>query len=785
MKKIYNIILTVTALLAFAPFAGAQTYGQYSIKGQIKDPVDGSLIEFPKDNGLQGNTDFAYSKNVSAPFDDGTYWIKLESYATGSASRIEAAAPADIVLVLDLSSSMTQSRTVIDGYQEATTPNNGWTPSAINNGTYYILYEGEYYRVRRGGNGNTNRNVYFDLEDNTRCYLVNNNVQVGGNPPSVRNDAVVYNGTLYTLQSHSETRLDALKRATKAFIDQIEKNDKYEDEAGTVARTTRLGNRISLITFNSSATTHNTLAEGYLKDAEGGSPSTAEYLKGLVEGFTTVTGTTPYNGFVAANAQLATIDASRMAAASRTVVFFTDGEPYDSGDRYKAVGEALKTKSKDDPETTNVVEGYDATVFSVGLFSSSPTYGGATWRFLNYTSSNAPNATDYNTPGDGWNENAGFYYDASDASVDLTKVFTEIASQSGGTSSSLSAGSSNVDAVSSSFMLPSDITASTVSDKVKIFIAKVNNTNTKNNGGTLVFDEEILKGYLPSDWTFAPLDENGAVIPNVDPKMADDGITISLIGDNGIKVKGFDYSSCFCGPIYEDDYEPTGTDADKSHVDHYQGYKIIIMIPIEANPDAVGGPNVDTNAPGSGIYITDGDQTAFVSYKSPTVSLPYNFFIKKSGLRPGESAKFKLERAYIPVDDDGNEVPGWTPEEDIAEEDWQYVSTIFVTQPQGASATNEPIVKVRGLPSTSAGGDYVYRISEEKWTWSYHRDAPQYTVKSKINNPFNFSNDKKDDIDIKVRHAESKATNIFNGTSTGNKVYDDSKPRKTTPSESK
>lgn len=785
MKKIYNIILTVTALLAFAPFAGAQTYGQYSIKGQIKDPVDGSLIEFPKDNGLQGNTDFAYSKNVSAPFDDGTYWIKLESYATGSASRIEAAAPADIVLVLDLSSSMTQSRTVIDGYQEATTPNNGWTPNAINSGTYYILYEGEYYRVRRGGNGNNNRNVYFDLEDNTRCYLVNNNVQVGGNPPSLRNDAVVYNGTLYTLQSHSETRLDALKRATKAFIDQIEKNDKYEDEAGTVARTTRLGNRISLITFNSSATTHNTLAEGYLKDAEGGSPSTAEYLKGLVEGFTTVTGTTPYNGFVAANAQLATIDASRMAAASRTVVFFTDGEPYDSGDRYKAVGEALKTKSKDDPETTNVVEGYDATVFSVGLFSSSPTYGGATWRFLNYTSSNAPNATDYNTPGDGWNENAGFYYDASDASVDLTKVFTEIASQSGGTSSSLSAASSNVDAVSSSFMLPSDITASTVSDKVKIFIAKVNNTATKNNGGTLVFDEEILKGYLPSDWTFAPLDESGAVIPNVDPKMADDGITISLIGDNGIKVKGFDYSSCFCGPIYEDDYEPTGTDADKSHVDHYQGYKIIIMIPIEANPDAVGGPNVDTNAPGSGIYITDGDQTAFVSYKSPTVSLPYNFFIKKSGLRPGESAKFKLERAYIPVDDDGNEVPGWTPEEDIAEEDWQYVSTIFVTQPQGASATNEPIVKVRGLPSTSAGGDYVYRISEEKWTWSYHRDAPQYTVKSKINNPFNFSNDKKDDIDIKVRHAESKATNIFNGTSTGNKVYDDSKPRKTTPSESK
>ena len=331
-----------------------------------------------------------------------------------------------------------------------------------------------------------------------------------------------------------------------------------------------------------------------------------------------------------------------------------------------------------------------------------------------------------------------------------------------------------MDIVSNSFVLPDDVDATTVSDKVKIFIAKVDNASTKANNGTLVFYEEYIKGHLPSDWTYQELDDKGEIKPDVDPKMADAGVTVSLIDDNGIKVTGFDYSSCFCGPIYEEGYTPTGTDADKSHVDHYQGYKIIIMIPIQANPDAVGGPNVDTNAPGSGIYITDEDETAFVAYKSPTVSLPYNFYIKKTGLKPGESAKFKLERASMPE----NPADDWSPE-DLPESSWKYVSTIFVTQPQGASASNAPIVKVRGLPSTSeTEGDYVYRISEEKWSWSYLRDEPQYTDKSKVDNPFNFDNDKKEDIDTKVRHAESKVTNVFNGSSSGNVVTDDSKPRK-------
>ncbi len=477
---------------------------------------------------------------------------------------------------------------------------------------------------------------------------------------------------------------------------------------------------------------------------------------------------------------------------TRTVVMFTDGKPT----HYGMTGEDFGGES--DSGFSNIIASgciryaynikneIGAPVFSVGLFANADKTDQIK-TYMEYTSSDhtdkqamPASTTDYipfNTP------NGDYCFIVSD-NLPLDEIFSKIASQSGGSKTALSAASSNVDVVSSSFVLPSEVNADNVGDKIKIFIAKVNNDSTMAYNGDLRFYEERIKGQLGGDvnWTYQELDATGAIKPGVAPKLADAGISISLATVNGqpaIKVTGFDYSSCFCGPIYQSGWNPEGqSDADNlAHVDHYQGYKIIIMIPIKANQEAVGGPNVDTNAPGSGIYIKDGEQSALVPYVSPTVSLPYNFFITKKGLRPGESAKFKLERASLnPYYNDKGELPkGWSATS-IPEESWMYVSTVFVTQPENASPSNNPIVKVRGLPSTSdTNGDYIYRISEEVWSWSYHRDAPQYTDKSKVDNPFTFENKKKEGIDQKVRHAESKATNVFNGSSTNNVVYDDSK----------
>ena len=50
-----------------------------------------------------------YAKSVSGPDANGVYTISLEAYVTGNVTVTEQSIPADIVLVLDVSSSMTES----------------------------------------------------------------------------------------------------------------------------------------------------------------------------------------------------------------------------------------------------------------------------------------------------------------------------------------------------------------------------------------------------------------------------------------------------------------------------------------------------------------------------------------------------------------------------------------------------------------------------------------------------------------------------------------------------
>ena len=773
MKRLHTILLFATALIAFSPVVSAQ--GTYSIAGQIKDPKTGAQLEWPKDNGVHQATDFAYSKDISSPLSNGTYWIKLESFSTGSATKIEAAAPADIVLVLDLSSSMVNNNV----YKKAETPSGGWTYSNINSGgPYYVLYNNNYYQVERGVNNNR-RYLRFRTSGwgNNYRYLSGNSTSSSQPTGTYNDNTPIYTGTLYTSQG---TRLDALKRATTAFIDVIDTNDKYEEDGVTERESGRLGNRISIITFWSDSTLVTSLDKGTLADVSDAHHSTAAELKALVNAFENGTGTRPDLGITAANNQFAKyVDEARKLTASRTVVVFTDGEPYPNNNNanYTSAIAAASVSKKT----------HDATVFTVGLFTTTPGETSNLYKFMNLMSSNAPDAESFNDTD--YDFSLGFYKDASAANADLTAVFTEIANQSGGTTTSLSAASSNVDVVSNSFVLPDEVNTQGIENVVKIFVAKLE----KIQNGEYKFYEEILVGHLPDEprntitgYYYTPLNNQGVIIDPEDLRKADYNISISLEGTNKIKVTGFDYSSMFCGPVYENGYEPTGTAEDESHIDHYQGYKIIIMIPIQMNPDTVGGPDVKTNGPGSGIFISNESTSAFVAYESPTVSLPVNIHITKTGLDAGESAKFRIERALLPKD-------GPVVYDNLT---WHYVSTVFVTRPQGSSDTDPaPVVKVRGMPANAdvpgEGGvtehrNYVYRVSEEPWSWSYdYLTTPKYTDTDYMDNPIEFSNSKKDNIDVKVRHAESKATNIFKpGVVTGNVKFDDSKTN-TRPSQSK
>ena len=370
----------------------------------------------------------------------------------------------------------------------------------------------------------------------------------------------------------------------------------------------------------------------------------------------------------------------------------------------------------------------------------------------------------------------GKYFQLVDENTDLSTVFKQISEMSSNPPASLSAASTTVDVVSSSFMLPPNATASSI----KLFTAKCTNSDT------WTFEREYLKGYSPhytynDDGTYSSVKVDATVTADID--------------GNEIEVTGFAYDKNWCGTV-----------TSGSTVTH-RGYKVIILIPVRMNPDAVGGPNVATNGPGSGIINDKGEN--IMQFESPHVSLPVNVYIEKAGLEARESAKFKIERALIPTD------AGWTPE---GITDWEYVSTVFVTNSPNSSFTNldtsgnltansNPMVRVKGMPATEVlwwedeDGNrsdekdathtiphqqgLIYKISEEPWSWSYTPTTPpQYTVTDKVDNPFTFTNAKRtsDNIDVTVRHAESKVTNVFKGgsnvgTAAENAAiqYDDSK----------
>lgn len=729
MKKLYNTLFAVAALLAFAPAVIAQTPGEWSIKGQIHemvtDTTTGQLVpkylEWPKaaENGLQQptGTDFAYSKDISAPQSDGTYWIKLESFATGAASTILTSTPSDIILVLDSSTSM-----------------------------------------------------------NTRDY-------------------VTTSGTV--------TRIQALKDATNLFIDNIYDND----HDVTAVDPSFDGNRIAIVSYDNSA--HVLTSDGWV---DVGGTNAVTTLKSAVNNMSLNNWTRPDLGLSSAISNFldGSNDAHRKRSnANLTVVMFTDGVPcHNSGsgstfqaeDANKAIYQGHRLKAD-----------YDATLYTVGLLdlNSNDNNIKRGKYFLDLLSSNYPDSNIANNSTSAWNINGdtitingmtvgdkdpeGDYFQLVDENTNLESIFDTISKQSGGSTSQLSASSRNVDVISNSFVIPG-ATPDNIETKVKIFVAKFTGyTIDSDNNKDYSFAEEFLKGHTPdtpvddvTGYYYYPLDEEGNIPEDAVLAKVDTSIRVSYNSTTkAITVKGFDYSSNFCGPVYKKNWNPkqhTEQENITDGLDHWQGFKIIIMIPIEMNPDAVGGPDVETNGAGSGIFINDQDATGLVQFKSPTVSLPVNIHLKKTGLGAGESAKFRIDRAQLP-----DPIPeGFDP---ATLTNWSYVSTVFVTKPQGSADDYVPIVKVRGLPAnmdveengTTTHKSFVYRITEEDWSWSYTPDTPpQFTTTSNVTNPFTFSNTKEDNIDVKVRHAESKATNVFKpGVVTNNVKYDDSKPRTT------
>lgn len=714
MKKILNILSLISVFFAFIPASQAQEVTKY-------------------ENGV------GFAKRISSPDDNGVYTITLEAFVTGEVTTKMVSKPADIILVLDVTTSMNGTL-------------GGQTQNAAGSYTYQNIVDGNYL-YRPNDTGSFYPIIpYYQNNRYYACYYTRNNnstvtqhfiTQNGGNTTAIGSAAYSQNttATLFTTANNAryvytgKSRIREMQKAVKAFIDEININDLYEEydpehPEDAVARDSRLGNRIAIVTYSGTATTNQELksfSEVPLADMK-------FTVDNFVEGTRTYTGT----GVDRANEILAAekSDEERWEAAGRTVVVFTDGEPTDGYDT--AVASALYTKRD-----------YETNVFTVGMFSSTPSATSQNYLYLNYISSNYPLAEDMDTPGArNPDPKAKFYYDASGEDVDLTAIFTAIAKSSGGAGNAdMTESVTTVDVVSASFTLPGENPDESL---IKVYTVKCTGGSADDENITFELDEDGKEVRVQAQGknagrseTYRKLDENGD--ETGDPIDVDDAIKVTLGSSvtggkkDRINVDGFDFSSNFCG-VYKG-------------APH--GYKIVIEIPIMMDEDAVGGPAVATNTTNSGIYVP-GHDDPIIKFETPDVDLPVNIHIRKTGLNKGESAKFMIVRIPVGTEETSSTI-------------WEPVTTVFLTKETADSGN--PEVKVRGLDP-----GYIYKIVEDGWSWSYKSSYTVNRTDQLITNPFIFTNTQNPDINTKVRHAESKAVNVF-GDDHEVKYFDSKKTR--------
>lgn len=208
-------------------------------------------------------------------------------------------------------------------------------------------------------------------------------------------------------------RLDALKEAVKAFLDEAANtNTEAGSELVRVGLVKFAGDKTDKIgddMYRSGGYTYNysQIVSDLTADMNG--------LKNKVSKLKAAGATRADNGFNLA----AKMMGSARTDAKKVVIFFTDGSPTSSsGFEGKVANKAV--------EAAKELKDGGATVYSIGVFSGADpsSIQGNENQFMHAVSSNFPKATKYNQRGEG-NIKAGYYKSATNAS-ELNAIFDEI-----------------------------------------------------------------------------------------------------------------------------------------------------------------------------------------------------------------------------------------------------------------------------------------------------------------------------------------------------------------------
>ena len=336
------------------------------------------------------------------------------------------------------------------------------------------------------------------------------------------------------------TKLNALKIATKHFIDSASANS---DPANP--------NRISIISYATESTVVKPLT----------SVSAADELKSAIDALSADGGTWSDQGM--ANAKSVLTDKTR----KRVAILFTDGNPGQHGD----FCDDCKAVANNTISISREMKQDDIVVYTVGCFASKPASGSNSDNYMNFTSSNYPDATSL-TVGGKKVEDAK-YYSVAATSTELTDIFESISQETGGATYTLTSSAVVQDVISEYFDLPAN-----AADNIKVYTEDF--TGTDGNGKRTWGNRQAYNATVEVD-----------------------------TATKKIRVNGFDFSENWVG------FHTTVEGLQEAH-----GRKLVIVIPIAEIKDKCWG-NVPTNdAANSGIYVGENPVAPF---PVPTVDYPY------------------------------------------------------------------------------------------------------------------------------------------------------------------
>ena len=414
MKRIIALLLALILTVGLLPTVAL------AADGETPTTDSGSVTkEASKDN-------LKLVKTVTKEGDN--YKVTLESWATGTVTTTTETKPLDIVLLLDVSGSMADkySNETIDKYVPYdykwyggpilggynTTNSDLYDYQSTQYGVWYKIPNSETYvsvNVKKEWKLFADDEYTYSYEQNGSTIKIEETSN-GNKPPKTQ---------FYYKESANTTKLDALKTAVSAFIDNVATNSP--------------NSKISIVKF----------ANGY-KSTEGNDTfwqSGYEYnYTQIVKKLTKV----DTDGVIALKKAIGELKAGGATASDyglnkaqealkdakqeRVVILFTDGEPNHGRDFDKEVATAAVNKAKElkTAETKT-------TIYTVGVFKNPSQNVNL---YMSSVSSNYPNASAQYKNGT-WTvshggSDFGKYYMNATSPVDLLKAFETISSEVSG-----------------------------------------------------------------------------------------------------------------------------------------------------------------------------------------------------------------------------------------------------------------------------------------------------------------------------------------------------------------